>query len=84
MTLSLATSATWLKDLGRVNGFEAWGKPKDIEPQGEEVRQLLRSTKMRGEDGVVLFGLKHAAEIEGRSVGWEESPNGLGGDELIW
>lgn len=84
VTLSLATTATWLKDLGRISGKEVWETPQSVEPQSEEVRSLLEPTRIRGEDEIVLFGMQHSGKIEGRRVGWKESPKGLGGDEVKW
>lgn len=93
----LAGTSAWLRSLGRVHGALAWDVPNEIQPNGQEVYDLLQPVKYRrgaaggarsdenGDgSGVTLFGLRHAAQVNGHSPGWDQVPGDLGVDRAEW
>ncbi|KAF1937414.1 CoA-transferase family III [Clathrospora elynae] len=77
--VSLAGVMRYLRSLGRYEGRSGFDR-KDFK-KSEDVEQYL---EVRETSFGKLRALRHAAEIEGLSVGWEIMPKPLGTDEAAW
>lgn len=77
--VSLAGVMRYLRSLGQYEG-ESGFKSEDLD-KNESVTDFVE-TKMSGFGE--LKAVKHSAQIEGMSVGWNIMPKPLGSDEAVW
>jgi crotonobetainyl-CoA:carnitine CoA-transferase CaiB-like acyl-CoA transferase len=77
--VSLAGVMRYLKSLGQHNGRSGFER-KDFKRPGEVTRYLETRTTGFGQ----LTAVKHAASIDGVSVGWKNMPKPLGSDAPEW
>ncbi|CEH11903.1 Predicted L-carnitine dehydratase/alpha-methylacyl-CoA racemase [Ceraceosorus bombacis] len=86
--VSLAGVAYWLASLGRVHGVEAW----EVDPlpnveaylQASKIRSDSRADQEGEQVRATLFGVAHAANIQGVSTRYGEAPVRIGIDAAEW
>lgn len=77
--VSLAGSMKYLRSLGQYDGKSGF-ECEDIS-RPEQVEDLLETR----ESGFgLLRAVRHSAQVEGLSVGWDLMPQPLGSDQPVW
>lgn len=77
--VSLAGTMKYLRSLGQYAGRTGFDR-RDFR-SSEDIEQYLET---RSTDFGELRAVRHAAQVEGLEVGWEEMPKPLGSDAPMW